>query len=275
MVGALSAAALAVGRRAWQAGQDIETAVTVAGYSAALARGVYEYFSQHATPELEAAVSQSQGLEAMAPQVKRQRRQTIPVAKPVKKYVKRCMDRIIEKKYVDGTVTFTNAPVAGTVNANYLCGITLGTSDTSRTGNTIRVKRITIKGQFNNSGISNYWDNRMIAFWDRQPNGAAPTNSTVISQASVHGPYAHDYVVGWGGSRFEIVSDKRTCANAQLATTGTVVKYEMKWKGNKVVRFSGNAGTVADMVTNNFCLMMQGDAVCDFVGYMTIEYEDA
>ena len=60
VVGALTAAALEVGRRAWHAGQDVEFAVTAAGYSAALARGVYEYFARPDVPQLEAA-SQSQG----------------------------------------------------------------------------------------------------------------------------------------------------------------------------------------------------------------------
>lgn len=282
MVGALTGAALEVGRRAYFAGENIERAVTVAGYTAAVARGVYEYFVR--TPE-NSQQAQGQGPEeTMSPQYKKARlydaykgrRQTIPVAPTVKKYVKRCMNRLVEKKYVDGTVTFTNATAAGTVAANFLCGIQLGTADTSRVGNNIRVTRIWVRGEWSMDGSFARGDCRIVAGWDRQPNGAAPTNTTIVAQSVPYGPFNHDYVVGHGGSRFEIVSDQRKVWNLQIAASGMYFPYRMLWRGSKLVRYSGNAGTVADMVSNNFFIVMQDpNAVNDFAGYITIEYEDA
>lgn len=204
------------------------------------------------------------------------RRQTIPVAPTVKKYVKRCMDRIIDKKYVDGAVTFTNAAAAGTIVADLICGITLGTADTNRVGNTIRVKKIWLRGTWKPDPTNNAQDLRMLCGWDRQPNGAAPTNTTILTQSLPYAPYNHNYVVGHGGSRYEITSDRRLVSNVNASGIGQFYKYTYTWKGNKVVRFGGNAGTVADMVTNNFFVMMTAiDGISDFNGYVTIEYEDA
>lgn len=281
VAGAVTAAALAVGRNAYYAGENIERAVQVAGYGAAIARGVYEYFSR--TPEL---VQQSQSQGQMAPQYKKARlydaykgrRQTIPVAPTVKKYVKRCMGRLIEKKYVDGAVTFTNPGTGGAIVANLICGIQLGTSDTTRTGNTIRVTKIWLRGELQGDTTATRADSRIVCFWDRQPNGAAPSVANIMQQSNTYSPFNHDMVVGQGGSRFEIVSDKSYVWNQPVSGAATFYprRYSFFWKGSKVIKFGGNAGTVADMVTNNFGVLMQdAGTVNDFAGYVTIEYEDA
>jgi len=276
VVGALSAAALAVGRTAWHAGQDIEFAVTAAGYSAALARGVYEYFASHATPELEEATqaaSQSQG--EMPYQVKRARtgaKSKVPVAKNVKKFVKRCMDRVIETKYVDGTVGFTNPGANGVVAANFLCGIMLGTADNTRVGNNIRVRRIHFKGWWGGGteGVL-----RLGFYWDRQPNGAAPAAADILQADGVNAAYNHDTVVGSGGARFSVVKDTRSLLHIAYGTGTTLVPVTMTWTGDKIVQFTGNSGTVADMVTNNFIVMANGDGGADLTGELSVEYQDA
>lgn len=282
MVGALSAAALAVGRRAWQTGQDIETAVTLAGYSAALARGVYEYFSQHATPELEAAVSQSQEREDMAPMVKRARNygaysgrkvKEPPVAKPVKKYVKKCMARLLDDKWQDTVLTFTNIAAAGVVGASYFGTIQLGTGDTSRIGNNVRIQRMRITGQFSDAATGNY---RMLILLDRQCNGAAATVADVLGNAAVNGAYNHNTVVGWGGSRFVVLKDLK--GNLSLQVSAQNVQKRMFWQYNKdvIVRYSSNAGTVSDVVSNNLVLLFVSDTgTVDFAGELQIKFTDA
>lgn len=277
LVGALSAAALEVGRRAWHAGQDIETAVTLAGYSAALARGVYEYFTEHATPELEAA-SQSQDIQAaMAPQVKRQRtsekKKTAPVAGNVKTYVKKCMDRLIDEKWQDTTLTFNNIASAGVIGASYFGTIQLGTGDTSRIGNNVRVQRMRITGQFSDSATGKY---RVIVAIDKQCNGAACTAADILSSVSVNGPYNHDTVVGWGGSRFTILKDTKGEINLQVAATAVVKQWSFYRKSPVIVRYSGNAGTVSDVVSNNLVLLFVSDnSTVDFTGVLQLMFTDA
>lgn len=282
MVGALSAAALAVGRRAWQTGQDIETAVTLAGYSAALARGVYEYFTLHATPELEAAASQSQQEEGMAPMVKRARNygaysgkkvKEPPVAKPVKKYVKKCMARLLDDKWQDTTLTFTDIATAGVIGAGYFGTIQLGTGDTSRIGNNVRVQRMRITGQFSDAASGNY---RMLILLDRQCNGAAATAADVLGTTAVNGAFNHNTVIGWGGSRFLVLKDIKGSVNLQQSGANKFDRMFWQYNRDVIVRYSGNAGTVSDVVSNNLVLLFVSDTgTIDFSGVLQIKYTDA
>lgn len=276
MVGALTQAALAVGRRAWQAGQDIETAVTLAGYSSAIAYSVWDYFANHATPELEAA---SQTQEIMAPRVKRQRTSSaskVPVAKNVKKYVKKCMDRIIDDKWNDTNCGATNPAVTGAVSASYLCTIQQGTSDVTRVGNVIRVRRLKMKG-FWSAGVAEIC--RLVVLWDMQPNGAAPSIGDIFVTATpnVTTCFNHDTVSGYGGARFQVLFDRTSTLEPDDTTTGTTdyVTVSFDKKMNKIVRFDGNAGTVADMVTGNIVIVHFGGGTCDFTGTLTTMYQDA
>ena len=217
MVDAGYRAALAAGRRAYHAGEDIERAVTLAGFSAGIARGVYEYFTR--VPELQQQ-SQSQGLDQdMAPSYKRGRyynayragvKAKPKVAPTVKKYVKRCMDRIVETKYVEGSLSFTNPTSAGAIAGNFLSGIQLGTSDTSRVGNNIRVKNIWLKGYWSDANNAVL---RLLLAWDRQPNGAVPAVTDIITANGTNSGYNHDTVVGQGGQRFTVITDRRQTLN--------------------------------------------------------------
>lgn len=182
------------------------------------------------------------------------------------------MDRIIDTKYVEGTITFTNPVANGSVAGNFLSGIQLGTSDTSRIGNTIRVKRFWLRGQWNHTGVGIY---RLGMYWDAQANGAVPVNSDILTANGVNAGYNHDTVVGHGGSRFTVIHDNRHLVNPQFSGATTLVPVFKTWKGNKVVRYNGNAGTVADLVSNNLVFIANGDAAADFTGQIVIEYQDA
>lgn len=217
----------------------------------------------------------------MAPRVKRARtygayrgsRAKVPVAKNVKRYVKRCMDRLVDEKWQDTTLTFNNIASAGVVGAGYFGTIQLGTGDTSRTGNNVRVQKMLIKGHFSDTATGKY---RIIVGMDRQCNGAACTASDVLSSVSTNGPYNHDTVVGWGGSRFEILSDVRGELNLQVAATALINRYFFYKNKPYVVRYNGNAGTVSDVVSNNlFLLLVSDNSTVDFTGVLTLMYTDA
>lgn len=277
LVGALSAAALDVGRRAWHAGQDIEFAVTAAGYSAALARGVYEYFTQHAVPALEEA-SQSQSTE-MAPQVKRQRtaKKDVPVAKSVKTYVKRCMDRVIEDKWTQSSsVSTMNPGVAGTVTQLGLELIQRGTSANMRVGNHIRPKFLRMRISARNDGAN--IDGQRVRFLivqDNQCNGAAAAVTDVLGFANVLAPYNPLYVVGCGGKRFKVLYDTTIDINqpityvtntatllAQISNETKVLKFD-KSKLPATIGYDADTGTVADLADKNiFMVSVADDAQC-------------
>lgn len=218
--------------------------------------------------------------EEMSPAAKRGRftvpvagKKKVPVAPSVKKYVKACMDKVIETKYTNISIASANIPLAGVVNGSILCGITQGLTDGQRTGNHIRVKEIAIRGSFSDSVPVL---GRIILFWDKQPNGAAPAFGELISQADVNGTYNHDTVVGAGGSRFKILRDQRVALVPEIAATADIKLFRASVKCNEAITFDGSTGTVTDMVTNNLCVaFIASAATMDFGGYIDIAYTDA
>lgn len=219
----------------------------------------------------------------MGPQVKRARtygayyrRKKVPVAKNVKTYVKRCMDMVIPDKWNDSNCGATNPAVTGTVTGSYLCTIQQGTTDVTRIGNTIRVKRLKLSG-FWSSGAAEIV--RLVVLWDKQPNGATPAIADIFVSGTpnVTTCFNHDNVVGYGGSRFEVILDRMSTLEPDDTTTGTTdyvtVKFDKKM--NKIVRYDGNAGTVADMVTGNLVFVHFGGGTADFTGTITTMYHDS
>lgn len=296
VVGALTAAALEVGRRAWHAGENIQTAVTLAGYSAALAQGVYEYFTQHATPELEAA-SQSH-FEEMGPQVKRgrysqlrstvrSRGRSVPVAPTVKRYVKRCMDRVIEDKWTQAALVTMNPGTAGTVTQVGLSAIQRGTTANTRTGNHIRPKFFRMRLSCrNDGGNQNGQRVRFIIVVDNQCNGAAATISDVFDNSNVLGMYNPLYVQGCGGKRFKILYDKTVDLNPPVVYDGVNVvsqianrSYNLTFGRSSLpatVGYDADTGAVSDLADKNvFMVSIADDAQCAIYYTTWWCYQDA
>lgn len=288
--GLLLREALLVARAAYQAGQDVEAAVRIAGgtatVAAAAARQIYDYLSPepHAPPRTrvmasEATMGTYSGRNAFGRyygKVKRGR--YAPVAKPVKRYVKRCMDRLVDDKYVDASISQTLTAATGVVVGPWLYGITQGVTDTTRIGNNIRVKKFQIKGRLN--GINGTV--RVIVLWDKQSNGALPAYGEVISNTADYGPYNHDTVIGWGGSRFKILSDRRYAIAAQTQAVGggnlqnITREYEFNWKGDQIIRFDTSTGAITDLVSANLVMLFMTDYTGDsFSGNITIHFNDA
>lgn len=281
MVGALSAAALAVGRTAWHAGQDIEFAVTAAGYSAALARGVYDYFANHATASQEEATQElSQG---MAPRIKRARsygaysgKRKPPVAKNVKSYVKKCMDRILENKRIDSG-TSINPGLAGTVTDLALWGITQGNALNQRIGNNIRLKELQMRLTVNGDTGSTDTDRtriRVLIVQDKQCNGALPAVTDVLLQANVLSLYNYNNVVGCGGHRFVILKDKTWDFSPNSYYDGATVlnpgqAYTTSWNFTKlpVIQYDANAGAITDLCGQNVFMISVADDSANGLDY--------
>lgn len=287
---AVVGAALLAARTAWERGQDVETALQVAGYARYVIDGVVNYITETPQDEVEATTTQlnispkrpAAGEMSSSMSVKRARRgskggggkKKVPVAKSVKTYVKKCMDRVLEPKYTTLQLTQSNITSAGVVLATPLGFITQGTTDASRTGNMIHVKRIRVLGHFGDSTASPSTVNRFIILWDRQPNGAAPAFGEIIATNDVNGPYNSDTVVGWGGDRFTIIHDTRTTI-WQESTGGNLPLVQYTGKQNKVVKYDTNTGAVADLVTNNLVLVWcSSGSTADFAGYLTVEFVD-
>lgn len=248
-----------------------------AGYAKYVVDAVHQYISKASAPELEAN-SQSQTTD-MAP--KRMRtsggfttaaKKKIPVAPSVKKYVKKCMDRVLEDKYKTTDAGYTNIPSSGATFGDCLL-ITQGITDSTRIGSNIRIKTFTLKGFFTDT-VPNVV--RIILLWDRQCNGATPGVTDILNTATVNSQYNSDYVVGQGGSRFEVITDRRFVIQPTVSGAIDYQLYNYTWKGDKVVHYDGTAGTIADLVSNNLVfLYIDNNTTCDFFGNIKVKYVDA
>lgn len=199
-------AALAAAVAAWRAGNDVHQALTQAGYAAEVAGGLAQYvaspFFSPDTPPL-ASVSQSQGPEEMS---KRARTDiTTSVAPGVKKYVRSCMDRLVEEKvYTQGASAYTPG-LAGGIRTVGVSAIVNGNTSVTRVGDVIHLDRLIVNWY---AYDSNPGQVRVLLFIDRQANGSSPAVSDVLAYSTVTSPPNPFNTVGYGGSRFKILSDE-------------------------------------------------------------------
>jgi hypothetical protein len=188
------------------------------------------------------------------------------------------MDRLIDDKYA--TLQLTNPTTASNTptlfGTGLLGGITVGSSDNNRVGNVIRVKKVTFHGVCNNNTQDRI---RVIFGWDKQCNGASPAGGELLSQNDVFATYNHDTVVGAGGGRFNIEKDHIYMIEPKITATPDYHEIKFTWTGDKIVRYDTSAGTIVDVVSNNFF----GLAVCavgsaggsSITGYFDVTYNDA
>lgn len=273
-------AALTAGRRAWRAGEDVQTVLTGLGYARSVVEGVLSYLGTTGEPELTQASSQdSMASEAsMGVRPKRQRtgarRSTIPVSKSVKKYVKKCFDRLVDDKYYSVAAADSTTATTGTVSSQGICySIVQGTTDQNRIGNHIRIKELSFKGHWLDT-VPNV--GRMIVVWDKQPNGAHPAFTDILLAADYNSPYNHDNVIGCGGQRFNILWDQRVVIEPQITAQGNRKLFSGKIKLDKVVTYDASANAVTDLVTGNILFAyISGAATLDWAIYANVCYVDA
>lgn len=247
---------------AWNAGQNINDALTAAGYALEVRNWVIDQFTgQQSSP---AAPSQLVE-EEMSPAPKRGRF-TVPVppaaSKTVKKIVKKCMKDEAEHKYLHAVpASGQTFATSGAVYSSKLSTITQGTTDATRTGNTIRTLRLTARFSFVPVASMSC---RVILFVDKQSNGTTPAISAaggVLNTAVIESAYQSDGVVGWGGKRFVILLDKTfnppflqyVAAQGNVQTTLCNKK-----KVDRELVFSANAGNDADVFSGNIWWLVIG-----------------
>lgn len=239
------ALAYIIGLAAFRAGQDIQTAVEVAGYSQSIAKATYNKIMSGRRTINNADASAGS--------------QPHPVPRGIKRYVKNCMERATEVKVsLQPPTGFRTAPTtAGVVDTiGMLANITQGTADGNRTGNQVKITRIRLRGYVTSIDTTQIF--RLIVFRDLQSNGTAPVVTDVLNTASFYDFYNTDKVLGHGGTRFKILKDQVIKQDQQVATTSVYVPFEFDFNQSFVVTYSATAGSYADIVSNNVWLL----AIC-------------
>jgi hypothetical protein len=185
------------------------------------------------------------------------------------------MDRVVEEKNIVFAPSGTNtAPTtAGVVSATAL-SITQGTGDANRIGNVIHLKRYRARGYITGSTAAT-GALRLLFVRDKQPNGALPAVTDVLQSASWYSLPNASTVVGYGGARFVILSDRVFNEFQQFTGTSCLLPWSLDVKTDFNVTYSGNAGTIADIQTNNlFYLAIATDGIISW-GYSSVQsYRD-
>lgn len=199
-----------------------------------------------------------------------------PTNKTLAKRVKHIENDLIELKHFDyefGPSVIT--PSGITLEGHLL--ITQGDTVTSRTGNKISPTSLQLRGGvFTDSACLNPVKVRMIAFWDRQCNGASPVlfnvNNGLLDNSvigtSVYAPRNTNTL-----DRYTIVYDKVMQFNPQAwqsyttAAPDSAVEFAMPiekhlskiYKLSRQIRYDTNTGTISDLVSNAFYVSFMSD----------------
>lgn len=266
------AAAFAIGLSAYHAGQDIKAAIEAAGFSAALAQSTYNKITESHFTTVEMSNKRSKIVPDPAP-----RRSTIPVAPSVKKYVKRCMDHVVEKKHY----TSNGSGALVTTGAIYPCGlysIVQGDTGSTREGNKIHLKEMRLTYNLTTTGVVGVA--RVMVVWDRQSNGGVFATSDVLDSSTTLAPYNHQNVVGAGGSRFTVIYDKLHDCNAR-ETSAAVFTQAMTFTRKftksvqRMIEYDANAGAITDLVSNNLQICVIGTSTSITFGFQCdLEFVD-
>lgn len=158
-----------------------------------------------------------------------------------------------EWKYLDTAATYA---VDSTGSLALLNGLTPGTGATERIGQKITIRSLEYRG-YNYVTPTDGTDQlqRIILVLDRQANASALTIAGVLQSANVYSPRNLQ-----NRKRFKILYDKTFNLNASAeAGSRRFTKFYMKLRRPIITDYNtGNAGTVADIVTNSLYLINLG-----------------
>lgn len=155
-----------------------------------------------------------------------------------------------EYKYVDHVATITPSTTATLLALN---DMSQGDTGTTRDGQSILMKSVYLQftSTINASGVATYL--RCMIFIDAQPNSSIATAATLLlNPTDVTSPL----LLG-SGNRYRVIYDSRitlTAAGSQGAMRKFYKKLNFHTKYN-----TGNAGTIADIVTNSLVLLFMSN----------------
>lgn len=209
---------------------------------------------------------------------------TPKVSKAVKTYVDKKIDTEIENKYANAK----NSSVAVDSTSLVLStGVTLvqGTSVGTRIGNKIRQKKCDIRFQLRNGnpGVVGTQKVRMIALFDKNPNGViATTSELLIDNTSAGLNWLSPLNPNYFSERFTLVRDKVfdvPQANASAVAWGQHHRELFDLKG-RILTYTSNTGLFASVASGIFMIYFISDTgaassppLMDY--QIMIEWEDA
>lgn len=172
-----------------------------------------------------------------------------------KRLIQEPEQKVHEVQITDGAVSTTNV-------INLLNGLQLGDTVATRTGNKVRITKIQILGDIRlSTTATNGLDRgKLTLYIDKQTNGAAGLYSTDTDASSLYTPAAYPFFKtnAWQDAYY-IIKELDWVLDANYG--GQQNAFTFKWDVpiDRLIKYnSGNAGTVADIVTNAFYLGYRG-----------------
>lgn len=200
------------------------------------------------------------------------------VAKATKRYVKKILDDRIEDKQA-GTLVAAFNPT-DTLTSVLLNGISQGTNQGERIGMAVRAKKLICRVLLNqNSSIAiARMRCRLLFFWDKQPNGGAPTLSQLFTTTTA-GLTLYSPININGQKRYRILSDKIYDFPVDGGATDTphnrsIVK---SFKLKTITKYSGGGNAIGDINTNALYIGLIGQTANGMTASFSYDfrYEDA
>lgn len=179
-----------------------------------------------------------------------------------------------ELKGVDTSIATTIDSTTEVIN-NTLNLITQGDSFNNREGATVMLKSIEITGRLDllpatatsSTGVAYIW-----IVLDRQPNGAAATATGTTGYLTSANAYEALPTIPLQ-YRFKTLGKICVDLTAQAGVSGAYnptakpISFYKKFKKPIEVRFTGNAGSIADIATNNIFLVAGSSDVDDLISF--------
>jgi len=202
----------------------------------------------------------------------------VPTNKTLNTKIKR-IQRNVEIKHKDYEINGSAVTTTGLLLDDHNF-VQEGDTNITREGAIIRATSLQFIGRFTTDGtiLDTATRIRMIVFWDSQTNGAVPNLSGVngiLDVLTIDGltfsPRQTNTL-----KRYKVIYDKIYTVNPQLdfvrlPATGTITAnvkvhkpFRLRFKLSRAITYSGNAGTIADLVSNGIYIFCMSDS--DTVG---------
>lgn len=190
-----------------------------------------------------------------------------------------------EVKYNDTTLAATAITAAGIILHSTVNAPQQGTEVYQRVGRKISIRSIHMRGTINvpqQTDLALMCTNvRIIVYHDKQCNNATATVGNILQNADNNSFRNIDTT-----RRFKILYDKNYSFNKNIAVLAGPVysspesQYNFEDLNKKVnipIHFQGNAGTVADIASDNIGILCIADVATNAFldGYFRIRYTDA
>jgi len=159
----------------------------------------------------------------------------------------------VEYKYFDSNYVGVTNTTAGSINI--LNNLTLGTTGTTRNGQSIKITEISLHYSEALTTLSAaVVFARVILLYDQQPNAAVFASTDLLQNGTTD--VLSDYVVAYE-NRFSVLYDDVHALNQQ--GTPNLVRNVVRYRPHHVEYNTGNAGTVADITLGSLWLFVFTD----------------